>query len=297
MNTPYGQDPAAPPVTDAEFRPYFKLQVGGVLSESFGAYFSNFFAFTFICLLALSPVIVWGVIVLSDLSVSSFGLGGDDSLIYFLIGMGGAAFLLQPIATGAIIYGVFRRQRGQGASLGKCLSVGFSRLFPLLGVTLLTVLGMAAILIPAVLIAATVPILGILLALAAVVPLMMFYCAAYAAAPAVVVEKIGVIEAFSRSFRLTRGNRGRIFGVILVIGILQKVIDWVLEKGLVDPSSITGFGDLPSFLTNFKIYIGISLGISVFFAGITASAAALVYYQLKVQSEGMDETELASIFD
>ena len=79
--------------------------------------------------------------------------------------------------------------------------------------------------------------------------------------------------------------------------LIQKVIDWILEKGLVNPDSITGFGDLPAFITNFKIYIGISLGISVIFAAVTASAAALVYYQLKVQSEGMDESELAAIFD
>ncbi len=283
-------DSAAPPYPNADFAAFFRLPVGGVVGDSFSSYFTNFFKYTFICVLAMSPAIVWGVVVLSDLDIF------DKYLMYNIIGISLAAVLLQPIATGAIIYGVFRKQRGQSAPLGKCLAVGLGRLFHLLGVAVLTFLGMAAICAPIVLVL-FLPVIGIILALAGVIPIMMFFCAVYAAAPAVVVERIGVIEAFSRSFKLTRGNRMRIFGVILVLGLVQQVIGWVLEKVMVDPKSLAGLGDLDSIVSNFQINIGITLFISVAFAAIGAIASALVYYHLKVQTEGVDETELASVFD
>jgi hypothetical protein len=298
---PPGQaEPAGGPLppdfagAEPEFRPYYKLPVGSVLGDSLGAYFGSFIQYSLLASIALLPVIVWAVMVLHDLDVGDFSFGGN--LAYHILGISVAALLLQPVATGAIIYGVFRKRSGKGASFGRCLGVGFSRLLPLLGVTLLTALGLVAIAIP-IFIAAMIPFLGILLVIAGLVPIAMFLTAVYAAPPATVVERKGPVEALRRSFDLTRGNRPRIFAIILVLGIAQQVFDYIAEKALIDPNSVTGFGDLDGLITSFKTYIGVTLGLSVVFSAIGAVASALVFYHLKINLEGSDAEELASVFD
>jgi hypothetical protein len=276
------------------------LPVGNILSESVSAYFSNLAPFTLVSLLAFSPLIAWGFVVLWDLGPSNF-VSRQNDLLLLSAGLGLATFVLQPLATGAIIYGVFQRQRGQRAGLGRCLAVGLKRLPHLLAVTLLTVLALVGLAIPASLLfyvlAQGLGLLAVFLLVAALIPLLMFYCAAYLAAPAVVVEPIGPIAAFRRSFRLTAQNRGRIFGILLVLGIVQKVLIWVLEKVFADTNSLRSFGDLADFITGFKIFLGSTLLLSLVFGAIGASAAALVYYRIKVNAEGADAEQLAAIFD
>lgn len=279
---------------EPEFRPDYKLPVGSVLGDSLGAYFGSFIQYSLLASIALLPVIVWAAAVLHDLDIGDFSFGGN--LAYHILGISVVALLLQPVATGAIIYGVFRKRSGKSASMIRCLGVGFSRLLPLLGVALLTALGLVAIVIP-MLIAAMIPFLGILLVIAGLVPIAMFLSAVYAAPPAVVVERKGPVEAFRRSFDLTRGNRPRIFAIILVLGIAQKVFDYIAEKTLLDPGSVTSIGDLEGLIASLKIYVGVTLGLAVVFTAIGAVAAALVFYHLKINREGSDADELASVFD
>jgi hypothetical protein len=276
--------------------------VGSVLGEALSMSMSNFAKFGLISFLVYSPIIVWGIWVMQQLSPSMFGLDGAEDLSYYVVGLSLAAFVLQPIATGAIIYGVFRRLKGQSASLGKCLAIGISRVLQLLGMTLMMLLMIVgASLVPFVLIymmaAAGAGPLAVILVIPALVPALMIVCATYAAAPAIVVEKVGPVEAIKRSFTLTRGNRWRIFGIVLVIGIAQKIIDWIVERVFLDAGSVASLGDMDDFVTNIKIYIVVILIVAIIFEVVTAVASALVYYRLKVTAEGADQSELASVFD
>ena len=70
-----------------------------------------------------------------------------------------------------------------------------------------------------------------------------------------------------------------------------------LEKTLLDPSGISSFADVAGYLSNLKMYLIIALILTVVFGAVTSAASALVYYHLKVQAEGVDQMELASVFD
>jgi len=302
MQGPYGQspieslaDPTAPPMSDLDFLPFYRLPVGEVLGATFTGYFAGFFKYSLLSLLVLSPTIAFAFWVLADLSMDSLWEMGQ-TLQYKLWFIQYSPWLLQPIATGAIIYGVFKRQRGQTASFGRCLGVGLGRLLPLLGVGLLTGLGALATMLPGA-IGMFIPFLGIVIVLGALVFMVGFLIAASMAAPATVVEKRGVVESFSRSFSMTRGNRWRVFGVLLVIGLIQLAITLVIGLGLGVSASALLLADPASLITNLKIEVGLELGLSVIFGAINAVAAGTMFYRFKVQAEGVDEVELASVFD
>jgi len=303
MDGPYGagpspglSDPSAPALPDdTDWLPFYKLPVGDVLGATFSGYFAGFFKYTLLSLLALSPTIVYAVWVLSSLSTDNTWQMGM-SLQYQIWIIKFSPLLFQPIATGAIIYGVFRRQRNQPAGFGKCLGVGLGRLLHLLGVSLLTGLGAVGILLPG-FIGGMIPFLGFLILLAALVFVIIFVIAASMAAPATVVERIGVVAAFSRSFAMTRGNRWRIFAVVLVIGLIQLAITLVLGLVLGATSAASFLADQGSLITSLRIETSLDLGLSVIFGAISAVAAGTMFYRFKVQAEGVDEVELASVFD
>ncbi|MBN2499032.1 MAG: hypothetical protein JXR96_30865 [Deltaproteobacteria bacterium] len=292
--------PAPPPAyydPDPGFSPYLRLPVGEVLGDCFGLFFKNIGRYTFIVGLVYLPFILWlAYVTFGDpFGLESAGQESLDaaleaqmeSLLYQALAVLVPTLLLMPVATGAIIYAVFRAKKGERASVGKCLAVGFGRIFPLVGVAIVTML--------IILFAAGVPLLlGILmafgglglltflLALGAIVIGVMLHLALFVAPPAVVVEKAGVFDAISRSFALTKGSRGRIFGVVIVLGIAEKIVDWISSIATIDSPEV-GFV--------------ISVICLLAFGAIGAIAPAAVFYYLKVGREGMDEDELASVFD
>jgi hypothetical protein len=296
-----GSTPPEPPEPPPVYRKP-GLAVGDVLGESLSMSMGNLIKFSLICILVYSPLIVWGIIVMQKLEPSIFGLSGARELNYYVIALSLAAFLLQPIATGAIIYGVFRKLRNQSASLGKCLAIGITSLLPLLGMAFLLILAIIGVsIIPFLLVYALARAGGgmaaVIFTFAALIPAMMVFCASYAAAPAIVVEKIGPLAGLKRSFQLTQGNRWRIFGFILILGVTQKIITWVVEKICIDPDSVRSVADLPGLITSLKVYLVAILVVSIVFEVVTSVAGALIYYRLKVSAEGADQTELASVFD
>ncbi|MEA2376230.1 MAG: hypothetical protein QOD13_137, partial [Thermoleophilaceae bacterium] len=62
-------------------------------------------------------------------------------------------------------------------------------------------------------------------------------------APAVVIDRLGVTDALRRSRELVRGNAWRVFGVIVVLFLLQAVIGGILNAigGSVSDDSFAGY--------------------------------------------------------
>jgi hypothetical protein len=274
------------------------LPVGGVLGGSLSVYAAHFPTFTGFSLAVFSPLIVWLFVLLSKISSPAELVDSADQLQYFTWALTGATFLLQPLATGAIIYGVFRHKKRQPVSLGKCLAVGFSRFPWLLAITILIVLAVVAVTVPLLFVvgflaAGLGPILGLPMILAAFIPAAMIICSTYVAPAATVVEKTGVIASLKRSARLTGGNRGRIFTIVLVFGIFEKVLDWVLKKTLIEGSVF----DIEALLSGLKIYLVVLMSVAVLLAAVTSTASALTYFHLRTSAEGADQDQLASVFD
>ena len=231
------------------------FSAGAVLGDTFRTFFANFFSFALICLIVYSPTIVGGVILL-QLPADMLLLGG--------LALGIMAMVLQPIAVGAVAYGVFQYVRGAPASVGDCLSVGFRRLLPVLGVSIVTGICIGV---------------GMLLCLVPGFILMTIWAVAV---PAAVIEGKGVGRSMSRSSHLTTNCRWPVFGVMLVFVVLSAA--WEL---FVDYSPITA----P------YVQIGLSGVGSIVLGGVQACAPALIYYHLRRAKENTEIDEIAAVFD
>lgn len=93
-------------------------------------------------------------------------------------------------------------------------------------------------------------------------------------APAIVVERRGVIEAFGRSRELVRGNGWQVFGVIFVAFVIAIVVQTILAVIAVGVHDSTVLRIIANVLA------------STLTAPITALVAAVIYFRLLALKEG-----------
>jgi hypothetical protein len=212
------------------------------------------------------PLIAYSLYFAESLEASP----GDDGryLRHNLISLG-LGFLLTPIQTGAVTFGVFQHLRGQRASLGDCLSAGFSRMLPVIGVALSS---------------GIIILVGYVLL---IIPGIIFNCMLYISVPAAVVERGGVLESLGRSRLLTRNNRLQIFGLLFLMGIIGAAINAALRIAFL-------VGGRGSGLTT---YMAATLFVNIVIGIWHSSAACITYYHLRSMKESVDIEEVASVFD
>ena len=88
-------------------------------------------------------------------------------------------------------------------------------------------------------------------------------------APVIVIERAGAIEAFGRSRELVRGHGWQVFGVIVVLFLLQLIASLVIQALANSVSdSITG-------------YAVADLIVRLLVAPLSAIAASVIYFELK----------------
>ncbi len=218
--------------------------VGEILGETFSIYFSNFLPFALLTAVALSPVYLMTYIRISKAYEHATVPVILVSSLTLLV-----AVLLAPyIATSAITFGVFQQMRGQETSLAECVSRGASLLLPVLGLAIVQAVGIGlgtlALIIP-----------GVILALRWAV-----------AIPAAVTEGIGVSAALERSAYLTDGLRGDIFGVLLVLGVLELGSAYLVK--LAAPA-------------NPSLHLLLSGVKDLLVVGLSATGSAVMYYRLR----------------
>jgi hypothetical protein len=88
-------------------------------------------------------------------------------------------------------------------------------------------------------------------------------------APVIVIERAGAIESFGRSRELVRGNGWRVFGVIVVLFLLQFIATAVIQA-LANSVSDTVAG-----------YAVADLIVRLLVAPLSALAASVIYFELK----------------
>ncbi len=249
------------------------FRVGGIFSQSLSVLFANFIPFMVITTLVHLPMIAyewWFASHLTDwVTEEQLRLAGNQKdAIVLLINL-----VLGPIATGAVTFGVLQQLRGERASIGHCLSVGISRLLPVIGVAICVGL-----------------LVGIGL-LACLVPGIIFQCMFFVAVPAAVVERGGVGGAMTRSKDLTRGFRLRVFGLWVLLLIVSIVIGAALAMVLIDVSDAGAYQQ--SYSTMQLVLVPVTLVVSAW----SSCAAAVAYYHLRSIKESVDVDEVASVFD
>lgn len=244
------------------------FQMSTVLRRTFSIFGSELRVVLSIVCLAYLPVI------LGVLGLLAWGLRQPDRALeiqlYFTGGLSLSGLVFQHIAIGSSIDAVFHRLRGEEAGVASSLRVGLSRFFALLGLALLVGLSVGV---------------GMLLCF---VPGVILQCCLYVAMPALIVERSRIGEAWQRSFTLTAGLRWEIFGVLFVLGgigfIVGMLVEMLTQALAPDPAARLLF------------YLPLSLGTNLVVTGVSAVASVVVYHDLRLAKEGLDEEDLVAVF-
>jgi uncharacterized membrane protein len=114
-----------------------------------------------------------------------------------------------------------------------------------------------------------------------IIPGLIVFSALSVALPAVVVERIGPIEALKRSWGLTRDHRMTFFAASFVLGLVLFGANLVLQLGgaLLGPLAL------------------LLLPVQVFLTSLPALLPAVAYHDLRIAKEGTDTSELAKVFE
>jgi hypothetical protein len=260
-----------------------KIDIGRVIGETFGVLRRNILTFAVLSFL-LSGVPLAIVNMFQATAVQPGGELNFNSATLMWAGFGGlAAIVTTAILQGTLIYATVQDLSGGKASIGESLATGLRAFLPLLIVSILFFLAM---------------FFGLILL---VVPGIMIGIAWCVCVPALVAERTGIFGAFGRAAELTRGNRWRIFGLVVVVWIILLVIGMVLGaiSGLNmlalagDPAAAQAAAQAAA-LSPLTITINV---ISNTLSGVITSAGiAVLYVELRRAREGLGPQWLAEIF-
>jgi hypothetical protein len=208
---------------------------------------------------------------------NSIGITVGLILLVTLVGILGNVVL-----QGALIHGTVSDLAGRGAGVMESLNAGMRHFLTLVGIGILAffaiLVGFIFFIVP-----------GVLLSLAWSV-----------AAPAAVMERIGVFGAFSRSLELTRNHRAAIFGLAVILFVVQFVIQLV-ASGVV--FATVGIGSITAGAagqTSVAFIVGQAVAtfvVQTLVGTLSAAGIASVYYELRQVKEGVGAEQLASVFD
>lgn len=245
------------------------LSVGEILDVSFSLYRTHFGPLVMVALICTGLPFL-----LSLFLESAGGMLANPllTLVYYMI-----LVVLSSLATAATVHIVSESYLGRPLTAGEALS----RSTPLLGRLILCSLLMAFV-------------VGFGL-LCFLVPGIILACGLILAFPALVLEPgLTATGALSRSWNLTRGSRGRMFGLILTMGILFYVPFAAIGAvaALLIPRSGVSAGALAGGigLTTIAL-IGV---LQLFLYPLFYCVITVAYYDLRVRKEGFDLEVLAS---
>jgi hypothetical protein len=236
------------------------IRVGDVLSRSFSLFAARWAPFVGLSLIAYAPNLILGLLLTGSAGISG-GAGPVGVFVTTII-----QFVCSALANAAIIYGVVQELRGRGFTFSESLSVGFGRTGAVVGLSLLVgvLVGVASLLL--------------------LIPGIIVWCIYSVAIPVCVAERLGPRASMTRSSFLTKGNRWRIFGIILVIVLASMVFGAI-------------FGGLAAMIGGFLLVQIVSFVIEALFGAFNAVAIGVLYYQLRVVREGADIEKIAAVFD
>ena len=184
---------------------------------------------------------------------------------------------------------------GKPTGLGDSLSLAFSRVLPLIGVgfgkgLLIMVAWTVGVVGLVVLGAVTRAVAGGALSVLLLIPggialvwgVIYLYCGYGVTTEVIVLEELdGAFDAFGRSWNLTKGARGKVFGMFVVSWIIVNLIPLVV-LGVVSALAQTS---LPSLV---PVVSAASSLLTLALAPIIPCVFTLLYYDLRARREGFD---------
>jgi|GEM_PF-4466572 len=263
--------------------PLGEMTVGDILDRGLRVLLARLPVFYALHLIVLFPLITVQVAAPLILFQGSDSRDVGAAMAFAVFGLFALfiSLILQPIATAAILHIVMEEYAGRRASLASALGFAVSRFLPLLGASILVGL---------------LVLLGVFLCC---IPGIYFWITYIFVGQAVVLEKLGVSEAFQRSQRLITGFWWRVFGVLLLVLIAQRIVQVGLEMGLsvaLPPQEVIPTQNGEQIKVNPLNHIIDTLAaqlVAILFASYTAVCTTLLYLDLRIRKEGFD-LELAA---
>lgn len=300
-----------PVTTGGGLRPH---GVGELLDGAFSLYRRNFLLFAAITAVVQVPFAMLQLLVyeltnvsgrLSDIrsvttSVQQGNTLSEAQVTQILNDLGalvaflGAVLIIQfllvrPLQQAATTSAVSARYLDQPINLDQAYAAALSRWRSLVALVLWLLLLFAAPLTIGTLlaIAAHSPALLVIFVLAATVFIIVVVVRTTVAPQAVVLEKLGGWQGIKRSFQLTERSAWRVFGISLLLTLIQSIAGAViiLPINALFSGSVQSTQDIAS-------QVGQAI-IAVFIAPITLVTLTLLYYDLRIRREGFDIEMLA----
>jgi hypothetical protein len=173
--------------------------------------------------------------------------------------------VLHALSQAIVLYGAFEDIRGRPVDIVASFVQGARRFLPVIGVGLL------------------MAFLGGLGYLLLFVPGLFLFTIWYVATPVCVVERIGPWKSLRRSQVLTKGNRWKLFGMMVLVAIITLV-----GKGLTGGLTVM-MGGTVGLVAN--------LLWSALIGAFSAILGVVTYHDLRVAKEGVDTDQIAAVFD
>jgi hypothetical protein len=257
--------------------PLGEMTVGDILDRGLKLLLARLPVFYAINLLVLTPVIL---VQIAAPFLTDGAPAMDPATAMTTMGVGMfalfLALVLQPLGTAAVLQIIMEEYIGNRVTMGQALAYAMTRFLPLIGASLLVGLIVFA---------------GLLLCC---IPGIYFAISYIFISQVVVLERLGPGEALQRCWKLIEGHRGRVFGVLLLVGIanmivqvaLGAVFQFVLPAEELIPTE-DGFETKLNPVNHIVGTLVAQLA-SILFSTYTAVCTTLLYLDLRIRKEGFD---------
>jgi hypothetical protein len=224
--------------------------LGELLATTFGLFGRHAGLFLGVTLLVVAPV----VLLVDGVWARRFadGANADVPLGASLASLGLSAVVVPTLVTALHAVIVQRLGRGEPPSMGEALDAAGERVLPAVGAVVLYVLGVAV---------------GFL---ALVVPGIYLAVRWYFSAQAAVIDGLAPTEALGRSGELVEGSWWRVFGLLLVAGLVFGLIGGLLQAAI----DATGNG---------LLYVLLLIAEQTLVLSLTALFGTLLFFDLRAR--------------
>jgi hypothetical protein len=238
------------------------FRIGSVLTRTATILSRHFVIFFLVAVVAAAPTVL-----LIQRNVDALAGGTPTPDLFLMVAIGVVlAMVLGMLSQAVMLHAAFQAMRLRPVSFGDSLRVGLARVIPILLLAIVMGFLMG---------------LGFLLL---IVPGLILMTMWFVGTPACVVERTGPWTSLKRSAALTKGHRWKIFGLILLLFIINLIVSQILEVVLLLVGS-----DILSIVA--RLFWGALYG------AYYSIAVVMTYHDLRVAKEGIDIEQIASVFD
>jgi hypothetical protein len=281
------------------------LGVGDVLDRTFTVYRSKplvFIGLSAIWYLALVLVFIVLAVAVFAGALAAFArqattpspeqiAGAAVGIIGFVLVVVIVAILAFSAQSASLVYAASRRYLATDVTIGESFRAGLSaagRLFVAGVLVFLAIVGAWAVLLIAA--ALTNQGLAFVIAIPAAIFVTAFLGCSWLVAPVVVVvEKMGPVAALGRAWWLSSGHRGRIFGIQILLFILNLVLSLLIGGIFGGFAAAGGQGGTPGTLgITSVVQTLVNLASTIVWAPVEWIAFTVLYYDLRVRKEAFD---------